>query len=210
MIVIIFSFEINWTVYILAETKSLFMKAIRQSLILGIVCLLGLSFHSQSQVGLKLSKPLSKADKDQVEKILSEFDPQSYSFSGTYKDENKREKSFKTAGRAVGLANVKQSDTKINSRGTAASTNTNNNIFKQASTNTNNNIFKTASTNTNNNIFKVASTNTNNNIFKQASTNTNNNIFKQAATNTNNNIFKEASEVDNKLNQLYTILQKYQ
>lgn len=185
------------------------MKTQKQSIFVILFALLGFTFQSQSQVSLKLSKPLSKEDKEQVEKILSEFDPQSYSFNGNYKD-GRSVKNFKTAGRAVGLANISQSKTVVGARGSAASTNTNNNIFKQASTNTNNNIFKTASTNTNNNIFKVASTNTNNNIFKQASTNTNNNIFKQASTNTNNNVFKPAGEVDSRLNQLYTILAKYQ
>ena len=164
------------------------------------LCLLLAGFigiPGRSQVVLKVSKPLSTEDKDAVLKILSEFDPNSYKFSGTYLDANKTVRSFRS-GTAVGLTKIKQTNSKIINKGTAASTNTNNNIFK------------TASTNTNNNIFRAASTNTNNNIFKAASTNTNNNIFKAASTNTNNNIFKSGPDLDNKLNQLYTILSKYQ
>ncbi len=111
--------------------------------------------------------PLSQAEKDRVEMLLSMFDPQSYSVSFEYTDEKGRVARAE-AGKAVGLSDVKQTAVERKFLDELrASTNTNNNIFR-ASTNTNNNIFRVASTNTNNNIFSVASTNTNNNIFVDA------------------------------------------
>lgn len=150
-------------------------------------------------------KPLSAEDKARVETLLKNFDPNSYSLKVEYLDASGKV-AVARLGKAVGLANVKQTKVERDlTAAAAASTNTNNNIFrlgKAASTNTNNNIFRAASTNTNNNIFKLgrtASTNTNNNIFK---------LGKAASTNTNNNIFaldKQAAAAQ----ELNTILQKY-
>ncbi len=138
-------------------------------------------------------QPMGRKELARVEELLSYFDPQSYSFSVDVVDEGGKVSNV-SFGQAVGLATVTQ--TKVERFATdelAASTNTNNNIFR-ASTNTNNNIFKVgdaASTNTNNNIFRVASTNTNNNIFRVIDAD-HKGMFRVAATNTNNNIFVDA------------------
>ncbi len=129
-------------------------------------------------------KPMGREDLMRVEELLSYFDPRSYSFSVEYVDE-RGAVSEVSLGKAVGLAGVKQTEVeRFAADSIAASTNTNNNIFK---------LGEVASTNTNNNIFRVASTNTNNNIFRAVDTDRKG-IFRVAATNTNNNIFVDAKQ----------------
>ena len=112
-----------------------------------------LSIPAFSQVSMKVNKPLSERDKQELQQTLKSFDANSYSI------DVKTEKGILKSGSAKGLASVKQGTTvRPNLAGKAASTNTNINIFKNAAaaTNTNINIFKSsaASTNTNINIFK--------------------------------------------------------
>ena len=182
-------------------------------------CTFPILLLAASALSAQQPKPVSADDQQQIETLLKNFDPNSYSLKVPVTDASGKT-TVKTYGKAVGLASMRQTSVERNlARGAAASTNTNNNVFKvgaAASTNTNNNVFRVASTNTNNNIFKVgsaASTNTNNNIFKNgaaASTNTNNNVFKNgaaAATNTNNNIFVNKTQED-AARQLNSLLQK--
>ncbi len=96
-------------------------------------------------------KPLSAQDKARVDELLRSFDPNSYDFHYQHLDA-----SGKVQSAHAGLANLTQSNTVKIAPGSAASTNTIINIFKQASTNTTINIFKEASTNTVINIFKDA------------------------------------------------------
>src|SRR5215467_6621370 len=96
-------------------------------------------------------RPFSAPDKARVEELLKSFDPNSYDFHYQHVDA-----SGKIEPAHAGLANLTQSNTLKIAPGSAASTNTIINIFKQASTNTTINIFKEASTNTVINIFKDA------------------------------------------------------
>jgi len=112
-----------------------------------------LSLPAFSQVSMKVSKPLSERDKQELQQTLKSFDANSYSV------DVKTEKGVLKTGKAKGLASVKQGATvRPDLAGKAAATNTNINIFKSnaAATNTNINIFKSnaAATNTNINIFK--------------------------------------------------------
>ena len=154
-------------------------------------------------------KPLTGEEVARVAKLLEEFDPNSYSLEVPVRDAAGKVTQTKL-GKAVGLADLKQSSLEREfTSALAASTNTNNNVFRVASTNTNNNVFRSASTNTNNNVFRVASTNTNNNVFRVASTNTNNNVFRVASTNTNNNVFVNMNQAA-AARELNTLLQSKQ
>ncbi|KIO74754.1 hypothetical protein TH53_24645 [Pedobacter lusitanus] len=127
------------------------MKKFKFSMLLFVAAFL--SLPAFSQVSMKISKPLSERDKQELQQALKSFDANSYMV------DVKTEKGVLKSGNARGLASVKQGTTvRPDLAGKAASTNTNINIFKNAaaSTNTNINIFKSsaASTNTNINIFK--------------------------------------------------------
>lgn len=104
-----------------------------------------------SQVTLNVSKPLSAEDEKQVTKILSQFDPKSYSINvGT-------ESGSLKAGSLRGLTDVKQGETIRPKDGGISGTYTKINIFKEAATGTYTKI----------NIF-VAGSYTTINIFKTA------------------------------------------
>jgi len=129
-------------------------------------------------------QPMDLKDVSRVEELLSYFDPRSFSLSVEYvgDDGQVAQASF---GKAVGLASVSQTSVeRFAGDSFAASTNTNNNIFR---------VGEVASTNTNNNIFRVASTNTNNNIFRAVEADREG-MFRVASTNTNNNIFVDAKQ----------------
>src|SRR5947208_879106 len=81
-------------------------------------------------------KPLSTEDRAKVQELLKSFDPNSYDFRYQYVDSSGQVQAAR-AGKARGLANLRQRETARAVSGTAASTNTNINIFRQASTNTN-------------------------------------------------------------------------
>src|SRR2546423_6213679 len=128
-----------------------------------ILCVLfGGLFKANSQVTLQINKPLSMEDKKRVDVLLKDFDPNTYKLSTSYVDESGSRKKMAT-GDAVGLGNVKMSNTTVRGAGTRASTVNTNNIFKASTLNTNN-IFMASTTNTIN-IFKASTVNTNN-IFK--------------------------------------------
>ena len=137
---------------------------------------------AKAQVQLTVNKPLSAADKATVEKLLQEFDPNSYSFSANYVDASGKTQKM-TTGKAKGLESVTMSNTKVLKPGSVAGTVNTNNIFKASTVNTNN-------------IFKASTVNTNN-------------IFKAATVNTNN-IFKPSDSQLNKMTQLHQVLSKYQ
>ncbi len=114
------------------------MKNLKISLLFSVAILFSISLFGQ--VSLKVNKPISEKDKKEIETILKSFDSNSYNI------DVKTEKGTLKSGKAKGLANVKQGGTTrpdLNSN-TAASSNTNINIFKSnaAATNTNINIFK--------------------------------------------------------------------
>ena len=140
-----------------------------------------------AQVMLDIKKPLSDADRAEVENILKDFDPSTYSFVG-----GTNARSYKY-GSAKGLADVKQSNSRIllDAKGNAASTNVQYNIFKnlKASTNVQYNVFKTK-----------AGTNVQYNIFKELG----------ASTNVKYNVFKPTDAQLTKMDALYNILAKYQ
>jgi hypothetical protein len=167
-----------------------------------------ISINSYAQVDMKLKKPLSEDDAKAVRKILSTYDPNSYRFTTEYISSNGAKKTM-SSGKAS-LASIKQTNTRMTAATMRAGTVNTNNIFKTAGTVNTNNIFKTAGTVNTNNIFKTAGTVNTNNIFKTAGTVNTNNIFKTAGTVNTNNIFKPADVAANELNQLYTILAKYQ
>ncbi len=167
------------------------------------------AINGHAQVNLTLKKPLSESDAQQVKKILSTYDPESYHFATNYVDKKSGSVKSMSAGRAS-LASIKQMDTRLANGNTRAGTVNTNNIFKTAGTVNTNNIFKNAGTVNTNNIFKTAGTVNTNNIFKNAGTVNTNNIFKNAGTVNINNIFKNANEAANDLNQLYNILARYQ
>ncbi len=134
------------------------------------------------EVQLKVNKPLSATDKAAVEKLLKDFDPNTYSFSANYIDAAGKTQKM-ASGSAKGLGSVTMANTKVVKPGSAASTVNTNNIFKASTVNTNN-------------IFRASTVNTNN-------------IFKASTVNTNN-IFKPSDIQLNKMTQLHQILSKYQ
>ena len=114
-----------------------------------------ISTSAFSQLSLNVNKALSETDKKEVESILKSFDANSYSINV------KAANGTLNAGTAKGLGSVTQSTTKRPGSGSAASTNSNINLFvaSKASTNTNINLFVSSAS--------KASTNSNINIFKQ-------------------------------------------
>src|SRR5690348_6853635 len=67
---------------------------------------------SAQQVVLQVKRPLSKEDKQEVEQILSNFDPSTYKFSSKYQDENGKAKNF-NLGKAKGLASVRVTNSRL-------------------------------------------------------------------------------------------------
>lgn len=112
-------------------------------------------------------RPLSQHDAARVQELLKSFDPNSYDFHFKVQDAKGQVKTMQT-GRALGLANIRQTNTVRPAGGAAASTNTVINLFKTASTNTTINIFKEAMIDGGGNMSAKASTNTTINIFKTA------------------------------------------
>lgn len=89
-------------------------------------------------------RPLSPQDAARVQELLKSFDPNSYDIHYRVQDAKGGVKPVQT-GRALGLANIRQTDTVRPIQGGAASSVTIINIFKTASSVTVINIFKEAS-----------------------------------------------------------------
>ena len=116
-------------------------------------------------------RPLSQADATRVQELLRSFDPQSYDIHFRVQDAKGNVRAMQS-GRALGLANLRQTNVVRPGAGGAASTVTVINIFKPASTVTVINIFKQASIDGGGNLSSRASTATIINIFKNADQNT--------------------------------------
>jgi hypothetical protein len=129
--------------------KSNEMKYAKTTLICAAMMLLGLTAFSQ--VSLNVNKPLTAEDQQMVSKILSQFDPNSYTINVEGENGTLR------AGKLRGLKDVKQGETIRPAEGDAAKTYTKINIFREAKAGsyTTINIFA-AATRTTINIFKTA------------------------------------------------------